>query len=150
MNKLTKKARPMQHFVTFSEAVRLYREAVPNPQPFEVDRAHHRIGKLEAYRTSENRYIVQIVALNRLIRRAKEYQEKERMSYEERLKMVTFTTELKALLKKYRKDKVSITPDFVLADFIERCLGAYESAVSDRAFWLKEEEIKPSEIDTDL
>ena len=43
--------------------------------------------------------------------------------------------ELTTLLNKYSTEEVSDTPDFVLAEYLLTCLGAYETAIRGRAKW---------------
>ncbi len=47
----------------------------------------------------------------------------------------TFETELSALINKYSEDNFAETPDFLLAQFIVGCLGAYAIATKRREEW---------------
>ena len=47
--------------------------------------------------------------------------------------------ELAILLNKYNRESKSYTPDFILAQYILDCLGAYEKAAHKRDVWWDEE-----------
>ena len=49
--------------------------------------------------------------------------------------MTNFRRELESLLNGYNKERNSNTPDFVLAQYIERCLDAYDEATRARDAW---------------
>jgi hypothetical protein len=46
-----------------------------------------------------------------------------------------FTKELEHLINKHNKEAASNTPDFILADYLTRCLMAYNRAVFRRDRW---------------
>lgn len=46
-----------------------------------------------------------------------------------------FREELQSLLNRYCQENGSNTPDFILADFLARCLLAFDAAVNRRAEW---------------
>lgn len=46
--------------------------------------------------------------------------------------MSDFKTDLIEIIKKHSKDEFSNTPDFVLADYLCRCLSVFESTVKTR------------------
>ena len=46
-----------------------------------------------------------------------------------------FDAELRALLNRHSAENGSDTPDFLLADFLRLCLGAFEGIVRDRDKW---------------
>jgi len=52
---------------------------------------------------------------------------------------MTFQEELKALINKHSQENYSDTPDFVLAQYLNDCLSAYNAAVGRRDAWHKEE-----------
>lgn len=43
--------------------------------------------------------------------------------------------ELEHLINKFSRENESDTPDFILAEYIMGCLGAYETAVNARGKW---------------
>ena len=45
---------------------------------------------------------------------------------------MTFKKELTELINKHSLENESNTPDWILAQYLDRCLGAYELAVGDR------------------
>lgn len=49
--------------------------------------------------------------------------------------MTPFKTELKTLLNTYSKENESNTPDFILAQYIERCLDTFDEATRSRDQW---------------
>lgn len=46
-----------------------------------------------------------------------------------------FSHALSSLINSYSKENGSNTPDFILAEYIEGCLTAFDSAVSNRTAW---------------
>lgn len=46
-----------------------------------------------------------------------------------------FKNELQSLVNKHSLENQSDTPDFILADFIEGCLFAFNNAITDRSTW---------------
>ena len=48
-----------------------------------------------------------------------------------------FRTELCALLNKYSMENGSDTPDFILRDYLYRCLEAFDKAANARREWYK-------------
>ena len=47
----------------------------------------------------------------------------------------SFRRELSEVLNRYSKENGSNTPDFILADYLARCLEAYDVAIMQRAVW---------------
>ena len=43
-----------------------------------------------------------------------------------------FESELRAMLNRYGKDTETDTPDYILAEYLERCLSAFDIAVTTR------------------
>jgi hypothetical protein len=50
-------------------------------------------------------------------------------------KKETFRTELETLINKYSQENMSDTPDFILADYLCICLGAFSRTVEKREKW---------------
>jgi len=48
---------------------------------------------------------------------------------------MSFEEELSILLNKYGKENESNTPDLLLADYLSKCLDAYNSATMKRDAW---------------
>lgn len=46
-----------------------------------------------------------------------------------------FRKELESLINKYSKENGSNTPDFILAEYLEDCLKAYNRAINQRDNW---------------
>lgn len=46
-----------------------------------------------------------------------------------------FSQELKQLINKYSMENGSDTPDWILANYIKRCLDAYELTIDERETW---------------
>ncbi len=46
-----------------------------------------------------------------------------------------FRKELETLINCHNKEAGSNTPDFILAEYLEDCLAAYDKAVSNRDMW---------------
>lgn len=57
-----------------------------------------------------------------------------------------FKKELTALLNRYSWDSACETPDYILADYIERCLNNYCSTVAVNIAWHKWSRINESKI----
>lgn len=49
--------------------------------------------------------------------------------------MENFENELRCLINKYSKEGESNTPDFILAQFMIRCLDAFNLTIRARATW---------------
>lgn len=49
--------------------------------------------------------------------------------------MSHFRKELETLINKHSKENTSQTPDFILADYLENCLMAFDNAVSEHNAW---------------
>ena len=49
--------------------------------------------------------------------------------------MNKFRKELETLINKYSMENASNTPDFILAEYLENCLKAFDLALSKRASW---------------
>lgn len=60
----------------------------------------------------------------------------------------TFERELTSLINRYSKENQSNTPDFILANYIIRCLDAFSATTIERDMWWgtneKIEEVFPS------
>ena len=52
---------------------------------------------------------------------------------------MTFEEELRGLINKYCRENVSDTPDFILAEYLDGCLSAFDKAVLMRRKWHSEE-----------
>lgn len=50
--------------------------------------------------------------------------------------MGTFKAELTALINKHSLERGSNTPDYILADYLCRCLVMYQEAIKLRDMWL--------------
>lgn len=50
-------------------------------------------------------------------------------------KMNKFRKELETLINKHSMENGSNTPDFILAEYLESCLKAFDLALSKRASW---------------
>jgi hypothetical protein len=50
-------------------------------------------------------------------------------------KEMQFRQELENLINRYSKENGSNTPDFILANFLERCLIAFDLTVLEREAW---------------
>jgi hypothetical protein len=50
-------------------------------------------------------------------------------------RMDQFESDLATVVNRYSRENVSNTPDFILAEFMERCLNAFESASKRREDW---------------
>ena len=46
-----------------------------------------------------------------------------------------FREELTYLINRYSKENGSNTPDFILAEYLDGCLNAFDSAVENRSKW---------------
>ena len=49
--------------------------------------------------------------------------------------MSDFEKQLEELINRHNKERESSTPDFILANYLINCLGAYNAAVSQRDKW---------------
>lgn len=49
--------------------------------------------------------------------------------------MMSFLNELQQLLNKYSKEQLSNTPDFILAEYLNGCLDAWNKALLQRSLW---------------
>ena len=54
--------------------------------------------------------------------------------------MRCFRDDLENLINKYSKENGSNTPDFILADYMAECLGAFDRAVERRTKWYEPED----------
>lgn len=48
---------------------------------------------------------------------------------------MTFEEELEHIINKYSRENPSNTPDFILAQYIDGCLKAFETATQQRETW---------------
>ena len=48
---------------------------------------------------------------------------------------MSFQQELEQLINKYSQENGSNTPDFILARYLNGCLGAFNEAVESRELW---------------
>ena len=61
--------------------------------------------------------------------------------------MKNFEDELKSLLNRYSKENASNTPDFILAEYLMKCLDTYSLTVQRRDAWYsKSMPLPPSEL----
>lgn len=51
------------------------------------------------------------------------------------MKPTTFEKELEQLINRHSKENASNTPDFILAEYVSGCLGAFNAAVDSRESW---------------
>ena len=58
---------------------------------------------------------------------------------EEVEKEVNFRKELSDVINRHSKENGSNTPDFILGEYLERCLFAFDEAIRDREQWYKGE-----------
>jgi hypothetical protein len=49
--------------------------------------------------------------------------------------MTGFERELESLINRHSKENGSNTPDFLLAEFLSKCLDAFDSTVRQRTGW---------------
>ncbi len=49
--------------------------------------------------------------------------------------MDTFERELESLINRYSQENLSDTPDFILAEYLLRCLAAWNHGVTAREQW---------------
>jgi len=49
--------------------------------------------------------------------------------------MMTFSEELKSVINRHSRENNSNTPDFILAQYLESCLLAFEIATQQRETW---------------
>jgi len=52
-----------------------------------------------------------------------------------------FRKELENLINKHSMENESNTPDFILADYLARCLDAFDIAVQDRTHWYERDKV---------
>jgi len=71
--------------------------------------------------------------IGRLAARCEKLMEKQ-MS-EPRGEISEFEQELRALINRHCMENDSGTPDFILAEYLDTCLWAYNNAVKDRERW---------------
>lgn len=48
---------------------------------------------------------------------------------------MTFREEIQDAINRHSKENASNTPDFILAEFLEICLKAFDKAVTQRETW---------------
>ena len=51
--------------------------------------------------------------------------------------MSEFRKDLSDVINKHSKENGSNTPDFILGEYLERCLFAFDEAIRDREQWYK-------------
>ena len=56
-------------------------------------------------------------------------QERQRLIQNEK----NFREELRSVINKYSRENGSSTPDFILAEYLAKCLQAFDAAMSERA-----------------
>ena len=61
--------------------------------------------------------------------------------------MKTFEDELKSLLNRYSKENASNTPDFILAEYLMRCLDNYNRTVQKTQHWHSSTPLPPSYLE---
>jgi hypothetical protein len=49
----------------------------------------------------------------------------------------SFLSKITTLINQYSREGLSNTPDFILAEYLEKCLENYESCVAKRDKWLE-------------
>ena len=57
------------------------------------------------------------------------------MRKEGKVEEVTFRKRLEELINEFSQENGSNTPDFILAQFLADCLGAFDKAVKEREEW---------------
>jgi hypothetical protein len=57
---------------------------------------------------------------------------------------MTFVKELTILLNKYSRDNDANTPDYIMSEYLTKCLIAFTQAVRDRDEWFKPIARKPN------
>ena len=55
---------------------------------------------------------------------------------------MSLINEIKDVLNKHNTESCSNTPDFILAEYLITCLGAFDKAVNDRSEWYGNPEYK--------
>lgn len=50
---------------------------------------------------------------------------------------MSFKEELRDLINRHRRENKSNTPDYILADHLNRCLENFEKTIEDRLKWHK-------------
>jgi len=56
--------------------------------------------------------------------------------------MANFRNELRVLINQNSLENGSNTPDFILAEYLENCLKAFDYAVLQRTEWYRKDEVK--------
>lgn len=62
---------------------------------------------------------------------------------------MTFREELQHLINKFSKENGSDTPDYILAEFMEKCLQVYEETVKRRDAWHHYEPRSENRVEVD-
>lgn len=57
---------------------------------------------------------------------------------------LTFMQELEQLINKHSQENGSNTPDFILANYLKNCLGAFNEAVESRELWYGRKPVEAS------
>jgi len=57
---------------------------------------------------------------------------------------ISFKTKLQTLINQYSMENDSNTPDYILAEYIENCLHAFNKATQQRETWYGRAEAKRS------
>ena len=59
--------------------------------------------------------------------------------------MSSFVEALRKLINERSQENASNTPDFVLAQYLTACLGAFNAAVQQRENWCEREDPRPTQ-----
>ena len=57
------------------------------------------------------------------------------MNFDPTITFTAFSDELRSLINKHSRERFSNTPDFILGQYMEACLNAFETAVQQRETW---------------
>lgn len=60
--------------------------------------------------------------------------------------MPTFKEALRELINKYSMEQTSNTPDFILADYLDKCLETFDEIVNQREAWYGREPKPPKTL----
>ena len=62
------------------------------------------------------------------------------------VKVTSLREDIQAAINRHSAENVSNTPDFILAQYLEQCLAAFDTAVQQRETWY-ERDARPTEIE---
>ena len=57
------------------------------------------------------------------------------MKFRKKPVVIEFEKELKSLINRHSREVVSNTPDFILAEYLQHCLDAWNTAAQQRETW---------------